>query len=143
MPSNVLIGQDVEMRIVRGGQLENTITEFTSIEIVLRQEVQEHEYLGEKSSRFSEVFKGYRVRGTLQSSSDDTVVLAKALMDRAINRTTATKINMTGTFNWPNGDQVRLMLPDMAFGEIPLNIGGRTSAMEVTIEGQGGVPKFL
>lgn len=143
MPSNVLKGQDVELRIVRAGALESTITEIVSFELVLRQEVSEHAFLGEGSNRFSEDFLGYRIRMTLQSGSDDTIVLAKALMDRAINRTVDVKVNITGTLNYPNGDQVRLMLPDVAFGEIPINFGSRTAAMEMTLEGQGGVPRFL
>ena len=51
-------GQEVEVSIIVNGQVEERLGPFTNVEVQLRQEIAEQEYLGETTTAFDEVFKG-------------------------------------------------------------------------------------
>ena len=56
--------------------------------------------------------------------------------DKAQRITPDTQFNITGIFSFPNGDQPELLLTDVSFGAIPVNIGSRGDYVKVKIQGE-------
>jgi hypothetical protein len=56
------------------------------------------------------------------------------IVDKARRRTPGTKINVKATLNFPNGERPRVVIPDVEFGELPLNFGSRSDYGAVTLD---------
>lgn len=53
-----LRGQDIRFEIIRDGQVVDSVSPFTDMQVTLDHEVLENEYLGETSTAFTDAFKG-------------------------------------------------------------------------------------
>ena len=127
-------GQEVEVILVVDGKAQDTITDVRSFEIGLKTELKEEGYLGEKTNRYDEIFNGVRGRMELNFENQDVFSLFTAVLDRAKRRTPGTQINVKATLNFPNGDRPRVLIPNVFFGEIPMNFGSRGDYGTVGLE---------
>jgi len=118
-------GQEIELMIVLDGKQMDTVTDFRSFEVASKLEIKEEAYLGEKTNRYDEIFNGVRGRMELHFENADVFDLIKAIVDRAKRRTPGTQVNIKATLNFPGGTKKRVLIPDVFFGEFPMNFGGR------------------
>jgi len=130
-------GQEVEVILVADGVIQDTITDVRSFEVAAKLEKKEEGYLGEKTNRYDEIYNGVRGRMELHFENQDILDLAFAIIDRAKRRTPGTKINVKATLNFPNGETPRVFLPDVFFGELPMNFAGRADYGAVTLDFEG------
>lgn len=127
-------GQEVEAILIVDGTPQTTITDIKSCEISFQLDILSEGYLGETTDRKDSVFKGVRGSMELHFENADVFKLFKAVVDKARRRTPGTKINLKGTFNFPNGDRPRLVMPDVEFGAIPISFGSRADYGSVKLE---------
>ncbi len=120
-----LKGQEVEVILIVDGTVQDTITDVRSFEIAAKLEIKEEGYLGEKTNRYDEIFNGMRGRIEFHFENDDIFGLITSVVDRAKRRVPGVQINIKATFNFPNGDRPRVLVPNVSFGEIPINFGSR------------------
>lgn len=118
-------GQDIEVRLVLNGSLLDTLTAVKDLELVLKLERLQEGYLGEGTDRYDEIFKGVQGSMTIHWTNKKVFDLFWAIVNRAKRREPGTVINLQATFNFPNGDRPRVLIPDLFFGDIPLATGGR------------------
>lgn len=130
-------GQEVEVLIVANGTVQDTITDVRSFEIGLKLDVLQEGYLGEKTDRYDEIFRGVRGRMELHFENSDIFDLFKTIVDRAKRRTPGAQINIKASFAFPNGERPRVILKDVFFGEIPMSFGSRSDYGAVTLDFQG------
>jgi hypothetical protein len=132
-----LKGQECAISITVGGALQTYIDTVQSAEIEFELDLLEEGYLGETSDRVDSVFKLMRVSLTCHLSQGDYLQLADAIVARAQRRAGgAPQIDLIGTFAFPNGDLPSILVPDIYFESIPLNIGGRDEFVEMTLSGK-------
>lgn len=127
-------GQEVEVIIIVDGEAQDTITDVRSFEIAVKTELKEEGYLGEKTNRYDEIFNGIRGRMELHFENQDIFDLFTSVKDRAKRRTPGTQINLKATLNFPNGERPRVFIPNVFFGEMPMNFGGRGDYGTVGLE---------
>lgn len=132
-----LKGQDVSLAIMQDGTLESEIDTIQSAEIEFELELLEEGYLGETSDRVDSVFKTMRIEVKGHVSSTAYLDLANGIVLRAQRRAgAAVRIDIVGTFVFPDGGIRSIIIPDVHFEAIPLSIGGREEFVDFTLSGK-------
>ena len=138
-------GQEVVVRITRGASVLQTFTAFRSIDVRFQLQVISVGYLGETTERKDDVFKG--VSGTLEldTADQEALVFADYLVRRAQRKIDAasSRVNVTATFNFPHGQSPRLLLRNLAFGEIGFNAAGRESYVANSYPFEAEQPRLI
>ena len=127
-------GQEVEILIVIGGQVQDTITDVRSFEIAPQLDILVEDYLGETTDRPDSIFRGVTGRMAIHIENDDIFDLWDSIINKARRRTPGTQINIKATLNFGNGDRPRVTLNDCEFGSLPLSFGSRADYGEVSLE---------
>lgn len=127
-------GQETEVLLVLDGKVQNTITTIKSFEIAFQLEILKEGYLGETTDRRDEIFRGVRGKLELHINNQDIFDLVQSVVDRAQRRTSGVKVNVKSTINFPNGQRPRIIIPDVSFGEVPLNFAGRSDYGTVSLD---------
>lgn len=126
-------GQEVEIIIVSNGTPLTNITDIRSFELSFQNEILKEGYLGETTDRRDSVFRGISARMSLHIENQDILALFQQIVDKSRRRVPGLQINIKVTLNFPNGQRPRVMIPDVEFGELPLNFGSRSDYGEVSL----------
>lgn len=128
-------GQEVTVLFVRGGNLEDTLTDTSDFEFEPKIELKEQGYLGEKSNRHDEIFNGAKFTGTLHLHEQSWFTYQSAIISRAQRVTPDVVFNISAVMQFPNGQTPTVLLPDVHFGAQPISIRSRGDYLSVKIEG--------
>lgn len=127
-------GQEVAVLITRAGVLEDTLTHIMNFNLVLKLEIKEQGYLGDPTDEVDEIFHGIKGDFELHIARAAYFDFAQAIIDRAQRLTPDVVFNITAVLNFPNGEVVTAMAPDVKFGELPMNIGSRGDYVKSKVE---------
>lgn len=136
-------GQEVEIMYVVNGEIQENITDIRSFELGIQTELLREGYLGEKTDRRDEIYRGVRGSTEIHYSNGKVFDLIKSITDRAKRQSPGTKINIKATLNFPSGERKRALIPDVYFGEIPLGFGSRSDYGTVRLEWESSDYKTL
>lgn len=129
-------GQEVQVRITRNGVLDRTIVDIKSATVVGKFTKIFEKYLGRSSDDTDDIFD--HVEGTLvvNPRSQDILNLAMAIKQRAQRNVSQDllKINFVATLQFPNGQKPKIIVPDLKFGDIPVNFPGREQYVDVPFD---------
>ena len=67
--------------------------------------------------------------------TEDVWSFLQSLHDKAQRITPDVVFNITGVFTYPNGDQPEILLNDVSFGAVPVNIGSRGDYVKFKMQG--------
>lgn len=135
--SDRIKGQEVALSISIDGALQTTIDTIQSAELEWEMDLLEEGYLGETSDRVDSIYKLMRVNLEGHVSNRGYVELADAIVQRAQRRAGApVKIDVVGTFRFPDDTVLSILVPDVYFESIPLSIGGRDEFVSFTLAGK-------
>lgn len=144
MPDQRIKGQEVVMSIIVDGQLETRIDSIQSAEITLRFDKLEEDYLGETTTRYDEIYKGIDISIDMHLTNQQAFVVGDAIRQRATRRAGgATRIDVSGTFAFPNGDFPTIAAVDVFFEDFPVSIGARDEYVSVTLSGSASDLEFI
>jgi len=134
MASQRIKGQEVTILIVRDSVLEAELFDIMNFnaEIMLEQIAQG--YLGEKTERHDDVYKGTKGDFEMHTHSQDWLTFAAAVKDRAKRNTPDAIFNISAVMFYPNGQTPTMLFPDVKFGALPVNIGSRTDYKKIKID---------
>lgn len=142
--SQRILGQEISIAIIVDNALQTTIDSIKSAEIEFEQELIEEGYLGETSDRVDSVFKLIRVNITTDMNSADYLELADAIVARSQNRAGGVvRIDVVGSFAFPNGDFPSIVVNDVFFENLPITIGGRAELTEFSLSGKSSSYKLV
>lgn len=136
-------GMEVQLILVLNGAPQATITDIVNWEMTWQFEIKKQGYLGESTERRDEVFLGIATRAEYHFENQDIFKLIQAIQDRAKRRVPGNKINMKSTLNFPNGDRPRVLVPDLFFGNLPMNFPGRTEYGAITLDAEAADAKTI
>ena len=137
MPAQRLKGQEVSIAITVDGSLQTQIDTIQSAEIEFEIDLLEEGYLGETSDRVDSVFKLIRVQITGHTNSQAYLELADAIAARAQRRAGGlVRIDVVGSFAFPNGDFPSIVVADVYFENIPFTVGNRDEFQEFQLSGK-------
>jgi hypothetical protein len=129
MAETRLRGQEVTLRLVRGRDVEATVTAFKDFTVQFDLATMEEGYLGELTMRKDDIYNGVSGSFTVDAESQDLFVLMDFIKRRAqrkipVNQST---INVTARFTFPNGETPKLLIRDLKFDAIPIAVPGRNA----------------
>lgn len=127
-------GQEVEVILVVNGVAQATTTDVKSFDFTFQTELLKEGYLGEVSDRYDTIYRGIKGKMELHFENEDIFSIIQAIIDKAQRRLPGTKINVKATLNYPNGQRLRVIVPDIEFGEIPVNFGGREAYGKIDLD---------
>lgn len=127
-------GQEVEVLLVVDGVPKTNMTNIKNFEVTLETEIMSEGYLGEPTERKDSIFKGVSGRMDMHFDNQEVLRVYQAIVDKARRRTPGTKFNIKATLNFPNGQRPRVVIPDVEFGQLPLNFGARGDYGSATLD---------
>lgn len=130
---NRLKGQDVEIQVVKNGEIVSVITAVKSLELSSLSEVTEEMYVGEIAPRFDSFDKGFRGKIEVVNSDVASFNALSGLDTRSRTRLPGSRVNVKSTFSYPDGSRFILLLLDCSFEEVPLSFGGRSEYGSTTL----------
>jgi hypothetical protein len=133
--SQRLKGQEVSILITNAGELEDTLTDIQNFNMELELETKAMGYLGEKTNRQDSIFNGVKFDFEIHVHSKDVWSFLQSLHDKAQRITPDVVFNITGVFTYPNGDQPEILLNDVSFGAVPMNVGSRGDYVKFKMQG--------
>jgi hypothetical protein len=133
MPELRIRGQETQLRLLTDGQLESTITAIRDSTFNVMTKILTEGYLGETTMRRDDIYDGIRGSFTLHPESQDFLILIRKIKERAQRRRQAATptVTLVSRLVFPNGDTPRIVVPEIFFGEIPINNPGRDQYVNV------------
>ncbi len=128
-----LMGKEVSLRLTRSGVFQREITAIKSLVFQFDIDEKEEGYLGETADRQDVNYKRVSGNFVVHHESPDSIDLMKAIADRAQRRIANDEV-VTATFRavFPDGRTRRVTIPDMKFGALGFNVGGRGDYVDTT-----------
>lgn len=127
-------GQEVTVDVTMNSDLVEGTGPAASFNFAFMLDILSEGYIGETTERKDMIFKGMKGGMTIHINSIGALKFAEAIVNKARARTPGTKVNVKASFPFPNGQVARVMFPDVAFGEIPLDFGSREDYGELELE---------
>lgn len=134
MANQRIKGQEVSLTIVADGNLQTELTDIRSFDAEVMIENKEEGYLGEKSDRFDEIYKGAKGSFEIHMHSGDYFDYMRSIIDRAQRNTPDVTFSVAGTMFFPSGETRTMAFNDITFGGQPINVPARADYVSVKIE---------
>jgi len=127
-------GQETSVLIVRDGALEASLVDVRNFNFAHQLEIQSQGYLGEKSERKDEIYKGVKGSMELHLHNQEFIAFEQAILDRAQRNTPDVIFNITSVLSFPNGQTPTFLFADVKFGEIPHDFPDRAEYVSVKLD---------
>lgn len=137
-------GQNVVVQVMKDGALQARLDSFQSLSIEFELEQIEEGYLGEPANRYDSTFKGCKLSIEGHMSSRQALDFTNSVVERAKQRAGGpSRIDVIGSFAFPNGDFVNVVLIDVFFESIPIEAGGKDDYVKVSYEGRSSDYRYM
>ena len=131
-------GQEVVIGFTNPDGDQEGLEDITNFEAELDIETLQEGYLGETADRYDDIYHGVSGTVELHLESKDYFSFTERVQDRSERRTPASgTFTATASFQFPNGDRVRLTFEDIFFGALPVRVPSRGEYVTVTIAWKG------
>lgn len=133
MSETRLRGQEVSIRLARGGIVEDEVTAIKDLTVTFETSTISEQYLGETTVRQDMIFNGISGSFTVDAESNDLLTLIEFITENATRERNpnVARVNLTARFAFPNGQTPRVIVRDLQFDAIPLNVPGRDAYVNV------------
>lgn len=142
-----LKGQETEVLVSRGRQLVQSLSFIQSSSIQYDLESNKQGYLGQRTVQVDDVFMGVSGSFVAHAKGQEILTFVDYLKLRAQRRASGTqeelRVNLTARFSFPNGQTPKLLVPNLAFGNIPINIAGREQYVTISFSFISGDARVL
>lgn len=137
-------GQEVKIQMVGPSGKEDGIIDVQSFEASFQVERLEENYLGETTTRYDDIFNGVKGKIELHLENQTYFRFMERVQRRAQRRDSADgQFNIMAVLKFPNGQKVRVLLEDVFFGEIPLNVSSRSDYVQTSVDWGCSNGRFL
>jgi hypothetical protein len=136
MSSERIRGQEVNVIIVLNSVVQATLNCITDFEGEVSFEVISKGYLGEKTNRKDMIFNGAKFNYGLDTYTQDWIPFVQAAQALAKRTAPNNQINISGVFEYPNGDTPSMLLSACSFGPLPIKAGARNQYVNKKFQGE-------
>jgi hypothetical protein len=143
MPSYRVRGQEVSVQVVQNGKIVAELTDVKSFDVEFQLDVMTEGYLGEFTDRRDDMFKGVSGKIEFHVENNAPFDFINAIVQRSQSRVKGTQFNVQSTINLPNGQVKRLLVNDIFFSSIPVNVGSRSDYVTYSLPYEAAEGKFL
>jgi len=143
MPSYRVRGQEVSVQVVQDGKIVAELNDVKSFDVEFQLDVMTEGYLGEFTDRRDDMFKGISGKIEFHIENNAPFDFINAVVQRSQSRVKGTQFNVQSTVNLPNGQVKRLLVNDIFFSSIPVNVSGRSDYVTYSLPYEAAEGKFL
>ena len=143
MPSYRVRGQEVSVQVVQNGKIVAELTDVKSFDVEFQMDVMKEGYLGEFTDRRDDMFKGISGKIEFHIENNGPFDFINAIVQRSQSRVKGTQFNVQSTINLPNGQVKRLLVNDIFFSSVPVNVSGRSDYVTYSLPYEAAEGKFL
>jgi hypothetical protein len=143
MPSYRVRGQEVSVQVVQDGKIVAELNDVKSFDVEFQMDVMKEGYLGEFTDRRDDMFKGISGKIEFHIENNAPFDFINAVVQRSQSRVKGTQFNVQSTVNLPNGQVKRLLVNDIFFSSIPVNVSGRSDYVTYSLPYEAAEGKFL
>jgi len=143
MPSYRVRGQEVSVQVVQDGKIVAELNDVKSFDVEFQMDVMTEGYLGEFTDRRDDMFKGISGKIEFHIENNAPFDFINAVVQRSQSRVKGTQFNVQSTVNLPNGQVKRLLVNDIFFSSIPVNVSGRSDYVTYSLPYEAAEGKFL
>lgn len=143
MANQRIKGQEVEIDVIQDGVVLETLNDIRSFEIAALNEILTEGYLGEKTDRRDEIFRGARGSTEVHFETREVFDLVKAVIDRSTKRDPGAIINIRATLNFDDGNNRQILLRNVFFGEFPIAFASRSDYGTLRLDFEGSDIEFI
>lgn len=139
-------GQEVRVTVTSPIGTEESIGAggVSSFELEFKTEILSEGYLGETTERKDDIFRGVSGRMEIHLERQAYLRFIQRVTDRSQRRTAAdARFNVLVSLQFPNGERPRVLLDDVFFGPLPVNVGARDEYVSATVEFECAQGRFL
>jgi hypothetical protein len=133
-------GQEVSILIVAnsggGPQVQATLTETSNFNGELEFEVISKGYLGEKTNRKDMIYNGAKFDFEVNTYTADVWTLVATIKALAQRTAPNNQINISGVFEYPDGDVATMLWANCQFGALPVQVPGRNEYVKHKFQGE-------
>lgn len=129
-----LKGQEVEIRVISGSNLVQTISSIGSFNDNTKFELKEDGFLGEVVNRYDEILNGYGGDFEFQVNDANWYLFQQQIADRATRKNPSLVFNIIRTDFFANGSTAVVTYTDVKWGGMPQSIGSRGDFVKVRAE---------
>lgn len=136
--ANRIKGQECTLIVTSRAGTEEALGDVKSASVEFQLDILSEQLLGETSDRKDDLFRGMKVSFECQLESSDALRVVDKIKRKSQRRrgSETESIGIIMTLAFPDGTRPRIMIPDLAFGNIPLNIGGRADYVTLSFEAE-------
>ena len=143
MPSYRVRGQEVSVQVVQNCKIVAELTDVKSFDVEFQMDVMKEGYLGEFTDRRDDMFKGISGKIEFHIENNAPFDFINAIVQRSQSRVKGTQFNVQSTINLPNGQVKRLLVNDIFFSNVPVNVSGRSDYVTYSLPYEAAEGKFL
>lgn len=139
-------GQEVRVTVVSPEGTEQSIGAggISSFELEFKTEILSEGYLGETTERKDDIFRGVSGRMSFHLDRPAYFNFVRQVTDRSQRRSPAdARFNVLANLQFPSGDSSLVLLEDVFFGPLPVNVGSRDDYVEASLEFECAQGRFL
>jgi hypothetical protein len=137
-----LRNDQIQMRLTVNGALDRTIVDFKSGTVTVNMQKLRERYVGRTSNSLDEIYEDTDLSLVCHPRSQDFLRLFQLLVKRAQRAIPQTEVVVNGiiTLEFSDLGRPKIVLPDLKFGNLPLNLPSEGYA-DFTLDGTS--EKFL
>lgn len=130
-------GQETSIDVIVDNVVQQNFIDVRSLETEEQLEILKEGYLGETTDRRDMVYRGFSGRLEAHIENRQYLDFRASMVNKARRRTPGARVNIRTTLSFPGGPRVRVILKDVSFGPMPLNVGNRTEYVTVSLAFEG------
>ena len=119
-------GQEASLVMLVDGAPQEELVDCRSWDLSWKTELLQEGYMGETTDRYDTVYHGVSGNAEFHIENASCFNLIQMIVDKARRREPGTRFNLKLVWNIPSGTKVRVIVPDIEFGELPTAFGSRT-----------------
>lgn len=145
MAESRIRGQEVTVRLTRGGALEASLTAIKDFTCTFDFQTLEEGYLGETNKRFDFIVNGCSGAFTIDAESPELFTFIAFLTDLGSRRVNPNQqnVNSTTRYQFSDGQVGRLRISRMAFDPASLAAPARDAYVNTSFSYKAAVPAFI
>lgn len=131
-------GQETSIDVIVDNVVQQNFIDIRSLETEEQLEIIREGYLGETTDRRDSVYRGFSGRLEAHMENRSYLDFRQTMVDKARRRNgVSPRVNIRTTLAFPGGPRVRVVLKDVSFGPMPMNIGNRSEYVTVSLSFEG------
>ncbi len=127
-------GQETQVVVTGADGVETSVADVKSAEFTFERDILSEGYLGQTTEQKDDIFKGLTGKIEFHVRNAEVLDLIFRINEVTRRRLVGEQFEISTTFNFPDGQRRRVIVPDAKFGSIPIQAPSRDDFVSVSFD---------